>query len=257
MWTFVGLSLLFCELYDLFYVSDIGSEIKLVGGIATILSIVLAPSIGLVIQAKAPAILLRKIGQLRPVKSELERRFLGLCNTFKLEQVQLFQIPDERPVSLAIGSKRGKIVISAGLIGSLEEKELDAVLAHELAHIKKRDALLKTICLVYTYILRFDPIIRLVEAAISREMELVADEEASYVTGEPLNLASALVKIQMMMQGSPVNSFTSLDISSIGKGLLSKHPDLSIRIERLLALAKMQDRKHRVPTRIPTTVYGI
>ena len=86
---------------------------------------------------------------------------------------------------------------------------------------------------------------------------MVADEEASHVTGEPLNLASALVKIQMMMQGSPVNSFTSLDSSSIGKGLLSKHPDLSIRIERLLALAKMQDRKHRVPTRIPTTVYGI
>ncbi len=243
MWTFVGSSLLFCEVYDLFQIGDSGSEIKLVGGLATVFSMSFAFSASVFIQAKAPALVLRKLGQLSPVEPKLENRFLKMCKAMKLEKVQLLQTSDKKLVSLAVGSKRGDVVISTGLIEFLEEEELDTVLAHELAHIRKRDALLKTVCLVYVYVLRFDPILWLVEAAINREMELVADEEASNITGEPLNLASALIKIQKNAQGNSINALSALGFSSIGRGLRSKHPDLSIRIERLLMLAKQQNRK--------------
>ena len=85
--------------------------------------------------------------------------------------------------------------MSEKLLSLLKKDELEAVMAHELAHIKNSDTTLKALVTAYKTFLPIDPVVRLVEAAFHREREMAADETAAKTTKKPLSLASALLKI--------------------------------------------------------------
>lgn len=114
-------------------------------------------------------------------------------------------------------------------------------MAHELAHLKNGDTTMKAIALMYRTILPFDPLIRLVEAAINREREYLADETAAVVTGKPWALASALLKIHESLSNVSTKGLSTLVIIGDGRGILSRHPPLERRIERLLRMTESKD----------------
>ena len=77
---------------------------------------------------------------------DLHARVTRLSAGFDMAPPAVAIASSEVPNSLAIGDLRsGTIVVSDGLLESLEPAELDAVLAHELAHLKNRDALVLTL----------------------------------------------------------------------------------------------------------------
>lgn len=182
-----------------------------------------------------------------------------------------------QPNAFATGRnpKNSAVCFTSGLLSNLSEDEIRGVLAHELAHIKNRDVLVSTIAAVIagtissiTDFLMFSaifggsdddspnpiasliliitaPIIAVIlQLAISRSREYLADETAAKYTKDPEGLANALVRIESIARQAPmqVNSaMASLYIQNpfILRGaaeLFSTHPPTAKRVERLLNL---------------------
>jgi Zn-dependent protease with chaperone function len=142
------------------------------------------------------------------------------------------------PVSFAIQFRKPIVVMSEGLLSLLKRDELEAVMAHELAHLKNSDTTLKALVTAYKTALPHDPIIRLAEAAFHREREMAADEAAANMTKKPLSLASALLKIYEAFPKKYLPTYGTLSILGTGSNLMSHHPPIRQRINQLVKLAE-------------------
>ncbi|ASJ11357.1 protease [Thermococcus sp. P6] len=192
-------------------------------------------------------------------------------------------IPTETPNAFATGRdpKHSVVAVTTGLLRLLNRDELEGVIGHELTHIKNRDMLIGTFAAamagaivqlaywarwiaifggfggdrddssnVLTAILVaiLAPIAAmLIQAAVSRSREFLADEGGARISGKPHALASALMKIENavryrpMREGNPatahmfiINPFRGMSLAS----LFSTHPPTEARIERLRKIAE-------------------
>ena len=96
------------------------------------------------------------------------------------------------------GVLRPVLVVSRGALDLLDAEELRAALAHELAHLDRRDPALSWLLMGARGILFFNPVAQVVARALARDAEWSADERAG---GDRLALASALVKLHRAGQG--------------------------------------------------------
>jgi len=175
------------------------------------------------------------ISKAKPIKKEddpeLYRMVENLAITAGLPMPRLFIMEEMQPNAFATGRdpQHGVIVVTRGLMNILEKVELEAVLAHELAHIGNRDVLLSTIAVVLVgmivimtdFFFRiaffgggrdarakifaiaialilaiFAPLLaQMIKMAISRKREFLADSSGGLLTRYPEGLASALEKI--------------------------------------------------------------
>ena len=87
-----------------------------------------------------------------------------------------------------------RVYVSSDLIQRLDHKELVAVLAHEAAHVRRRDPLRLTCLRFLAAMLFYVPVLRRLAEDAADEAEIVADDEASR---DPLALASAILKLTM------------------------------------------------------------
>ena len=191
-------------------------------------------------------------------------------------------VPQEAPNAFATGRnpEHGVVAVTAGILRLLSPEELRGVLAHELGHIKNRDILVQSIAAVLggavvmmANMLQWGAIFglgrrddeeggsgvlggllmailapiaaSLIQMAISRSREFLADATGAQLSGAPLALAGALGKLdayarQIPMQANPatenmfiVNPFAGLSMAS----LFSTHPPTEERIRRLRELA--------------------
>lgn len=164
---------------------------------------------------------------------ELHRLVENLAITAGLPKPRLYVINDPSPNAFATGrdSKHAAIAVTTGLLQVLDKRELEGVLAHELAHVGNRDILVMTVAvtLVGAIVLISDIMLRswfwssrdndnkaggyaaliaialailapifaqLIQLAISRRREYLADATGSMLTRFPEGLASALEKIE-------------------------------------------------------------
>ena len=191
--------------------------------------------------------------------------------------------PSQQPNAFATGrnAKHAVVCCTAGILQLVSRDELEGVVAHELAHIKHRHMLVGTVAatmagaigmvgsmlrwgMIFGGVSRDDdgdsnPIVLLVMAivapiaamiiqlAISRANEFVADRTAAEITGKPTNLASALLKLdgyahRIPMQVNPAAAQLAIVNPLAGaKGmgflkLFSTHPPTEERVARLEAL---------------------
>lgn len=101
----------------------------------------------------------------------------------------------DAPLAVAHGKRRPVIVLSRWLLEHLDADEIDAVIAHELAHVARRDPLLHQVARVLSDSTAYLPAGRYPRAVLEAEGELGADALAAGATGRPLAMASALSKI--------------------------------------------------------------
>jgi beta-lactamase regulating signal transducer with metallopeptidase domain len=85
----------------------------------------------------------------------------------------------------------------------LEPGALEAVFAHELAHIERRDSLWLNGALLLQALLWFQPLHRKARAELQESAELAADERAVELTGDPLGLARTLAHVAGWVTGRP------------------------------------------------------
>jgi heat shock protein HtpX len=212
-------------------------------------------------------------GELPDVAADVE----DLARRAGLPLPRLYVIPSEQPNAFATGRspKHSAVAVTEGLVRLMPREQVRGVLAHELAHIRNRDVLVATIAamvaaaisaianfLQFQWLFGGDdeesplglvgtlaaiivvPIAAtLLQLAVSRQREYLADQAAAELLGEGRPLADALGTLKRGVEAFPMEvnpASASLYIASplSGKGaaaLFSTHPPIAERIARLEA----------------------
>jgi len=193
---------------------------------------------------------------------------------------KVYVIPEESPNAFATGRNpaHAAVAVTEGIRRILSPEELEGVLAHEMAHVKNRDILIGTMAatlagaiMMLANMARFAAFFgggrddreggggglsllvmailapigaMLIQMAVSRSREYLADDTGARFCGKPEALARALEKIsrgsrQVPMDASPATAHMFILSPLSGRGLMSlfsTHPPIEKRIERLLAM---------------------
>lgn len=126
---------------------------------------------------------------------------------------------------LTIGHLRPLILFPIGMINRLSEQEVEAILAHELAHILRRDYLFNILQNFIEALFYFHPAIWWLSAQVRNEREHACDDRAIALLGNKINYAKALVVVQEM---AFFPQSAALAFAGTHKGQLLK------RVQRLL-----------------------
>ena len=239
LWLFIGLSLILCYTLSELYEYQPEVALRTVFGTALLLAVLGGLPLSLLLTRFSPRIVLSRVKNLSPPKPATAISFDALRRTMGVTDAELMISKTTVPISFAVEVHRPIIVVSEKLLSLLKKDEIEAVMAHELAHVKNSDTVLKAMVTAYKTALPQDPIIRLVEAAFHREREMVADETAARTTKKPLSLASALLKISDAFPKNALRSYGTLSILGSGRTLLSRHPPTKQRIQQLVRLAEI------------------
>jgi heat shock protein HtpX len=200
-----------------------------------------------------------------------------LCQRNQLPMPRVYMLPQATPNAFATGRNPQHAVVAAteGILKVLSREELTGVMAHEMSHVMHRDILIgsiaATIAGAISYLAHMaqwaaifgggrdddeggNPIAMialaiiapiaamLIQMAISRSREYVADQGGAKLCGNPFYLANALRKLEMANQVMPmqrVNEATAhmFIVSPLRGGgiasLFSTHPPMAERIRRL------------------------
>ncbi|WP_316850374.1 M56 family metallopeptidase [Pedobacter agri] len=122
---------------------------------------------------------------------------LGLSQRIKLLQSGLAKVP------MVLGHFKPLILIPLGLLNGLATTEVEAILAHELAHIKRRDYLINLLQCFIEIIFFFNPAVLWVSHLIKTEREHCCDDLAIQCVNDRKNYVKALVFCQEFEQRAP------------------------------------------------------
>ena len=159
-----------------------------------------------------------------------------------IEPPRLGLVEDLRPNAFTlIGPKKAIIVLSIGLLDMASDDELEAVIAHEVAHIKNRDGLFHAMSRSLMIVSFYNPFAHLSMHAANREREELADQVALGVIPRASALSGLLQKIN---DGSWLNCrsrmstriglyFFSISSFSAGTKLMLDHPSIGKRIKNI------------------------
>ena len=206
-------------------------------------------------------------------KNPMYRAFVKETRTLAdesgLTRPRTFIVETHQPNAFVIGrdAVHASIAVTTGLLNTLTREEARNVIAHELAHVKRGDSLAMGVAAAVSAVLTrlvwifFKPfgldkaagrvISRVIAiASASRSREYAADREAVKLTGTPLNLASALEKIErnaisMINPTAERNPSTAhlhvVDpLHTRNRKQFSSHPATDRRIARLREMAEEQ-----------------
>src|SRR5262245_11377807 len=185
--------------------------------------------------------------------------------------------PHQQPNAFASGrnARNAVVCVTDGIIRVVDRNELVGVLAHEIGHIKNGDILLQTVTATLAGAVEMmsriglvgaargdgrgkgvNPLMAilapiaamLIQFAISRQREYGADRTGAELTGRPLDLASALQKLDAAARSVPMQLAPSYapmaqvdPLQAYGRGLFrmfSTHPPITERVARLEAMAR-------------------
>jgi heat shock protein HtpX len=193
---------------------------------------------------------------------------------------KLYIIPEETPNAFATGRnpEHAVVAVTQGILRLLTPTELKGVLAHEMGHVRNRDILIQSIAatlggaiMVLADMARFSAFFggsrdeegrggnaiasllfailapfaaMLIQMAISRSREYIADETGARLCHNPDSLANALEKLaygnqQIPMQANPATENMFIVSPFTGGGLMSlfsTHPPIEERVARLRAM---------------------
>lgn len=159
-----------------------------------------------------------------------------LAEQMLITQPQLLTFQSDKPYAATLFYKRPVLLLSSWMLTHLDEEELESVLAHELAHIHRKDNLMVTICGILKDVLYFLPIIQKTWQKFLVDLETAADDVAVLTTQKPMALASAILKVH---QAQPQMEF-AYGIRYFTPNAL----ELEERVERLLTPDIQQTAQH-------------
>jgi len=213
---------------------------------------------------------------------ELYRTVQNLTVRAQLPMPRLYVIPSESPNAFATGRdpRHAAVAVTEGILRIMNREELEGVIAHELSHVKNRDILIGTIAatlagvvMMLANMARWSAIFgvgrsdrdeeggggllglilmsvlapiaaMMIQMAISRSREFLADATGAKIAGNSLGLASALAKLargseMVPLEARPETAHMFI-VSPLTGGsflsLFSTHPPVEERIARLRAM---------------------
>lgn len=145
----------------------------------------------------------------------------GMSRKIQLRIVDSFDTP------VAAGWWRPVVLVPAALIARIPTDLLEALLAHELAHIRRHDYLVNMIQSAIESLLFYHPVVWWLSRQIRIEREQIADALAATALGEPRRLAVALHQLAQFQFDTNATSMTQFASPANGGNLMS-------RIQRLI-----------------------
>jgi heat shock protein HtpX len=200
-----------------------------------------------------------------PQHKQLYNIVENLSITAGMPMPKVYVIPDSGLNAFATGTSPDKSVVGAtqGLLDSLNYSELEAVMGHEISHIRNYDtrvnvmayAIAFSLLLIGEMLLRTRgdrnplpllgliilvvgyPVVLLTRLAISRQREYLADVSSIELTRNPEAMANALEKLKTGGKGNIPSSVSHMFMNSGAKEgwfskIMSSHPPIDDRIER-------------------------
>lgn len=137
---------------------------------------------------------LGKSGTSQPAAA-LNRLLILLKNRLHLHGHIRLLISAKAQIPMVIGFLKPVILIPAATVAQLSMEQLETILLHELAHIKRHDYLVNILQTVIETILFFNPFVWMISAIIRREREHCCDDLVLDHTHEPLSYATALAAL--------------------------------------------------------------
>lgn len=211
---------------------------------------------------------------------DLYQMMAELSSRANLPMPKVYVINEDQPNAFATGRnpEHAAVAFTTGIMRALNYAELRGVAAHELSHINHRDILISTVSATVAGAISaianmamwfgvrdengnrnwvaslligiLAPIAAaVIQMAISRSREYLADQGAAELTQDPLALATALRKIESIARGVPMNTAEEHPATAqmmiinplSGEGrdnLFSTHPSTANRISRLEDIAR-------------------
>jgi len=231
-WSFLGTSLVVCTLFLDSYEWQRQQTVELVFGSSLLASLGIASLLSIVARKFAFPRMLEGMTAGSFSGSALSRTCAMLSRKMNIEGVDLREATVGNAFSLSNNGLK-VVAVSPEMVTSMSSAEVEAVIAHELSHLKNNDSQEKGFAR-----LAFDPILHLVEAAVHRERELLADQSSVKYTEKPLALASALLKVHSAYHPYSPGPGAGLFVGHNSKGLLSRYPDLDQRVQLLINMAR-------------------
>ncbi|HUU39640.1 MAG TPA: zinc metalloprotease HtpX [Desulfatiglandales bacterium] len=219
---------------------------------------------------------------------DLHRIVESLSQQAEIPKPRVYIIPSQSPNAFATGRNpdHAALAVTEGILSLLNHEELQGVISHELSHIKNRDILIGSIAATLAGVIMmlasmarwaalfggfgrdneergggligliamsiFAPLAAmLIQLAISRSREYLADETGANISKNPRGLASALEKLSIASKRIPLETGPAKAQATShmfivnplhGKSLanlFSTHPSIEDRIKRLNAMAGM------------------
>ena len=136
----------------------------------------------------------------------------------------------DRPLAFTSGIFRPTVLLSTWMVEHLDRRELEAVLAHELGHVARRDYLVIWLATVLRDAFFYVPTSWTAYRQLQHEKELACDDTVVGTTHRPLALASALAKVLLHAVEEP-----QLARFGVAQPLVRVDEPVNDRIERLLA----------------------
>ncbi len=236
-WSFLGTSFLICSLFLSAYEWHPLPIIRLVLGSSLIASLGIAGLLSLVASRYAFPRRLENLISEKFSTAGLIEMFSDLCAKMNIQGADLRVAALGNAFSLD-SNGRGIVALAQDLVASMSTEEVEAIIAHELSHLKNKDSREKGLARLAKVAFAFDPVLHLAEAAVHRERELFADQSSVRYTQKPLALASALLKAHSTFRGDMPGPGAGLFVGRRARGLLCKYPDLDRRVQLLIDLAR-------------------
>lgn len=145
---------------------------------------------------------------------------LGMTRPVRLLESALVHAP------LTIGWLKPLVLLPVGLVNRLSPAEVEAILAHELAHIARRDWLFNLVQAFIETLFYYHPAVWWISQVVCHERENCCDDDALAATGNRLAFAKALVQVQEMANIKPA--------LALGIQGAARRPLLLERIRRIL-----------------------
>jgi Zn-dependent protease with chaperone function len=140
--------------------------------------------------------LIRRCVPLGERHPDVHRAVVKVAGASNLKRTpEIFLLPPGVSGAFAVGVRRGKILISSDLIEDLEPSEMEAIMAHEVAHLESRDVPLLIAAGFFRDVVAWNPFAHLAFKRLVNDRELEADRRAAALTNDPLSVASGLLKM--------------------------------------------------------------
>jgi bla regulator protein BlaR1 len=156
---------------------------------------------------------LKRIG-LSPVSPEWMKTFQSIISQMHFKRKIAFHLSTEVAVPLVIGFFKPVILFPVALVSNLELNQVEAILIHELSHIRRNDYLLNLIKKGIEAVLFFNPFIWLTGKFVQTEREHACDDNVLKITGAPLTYAHALLKLELLKSAQ----IPTLSMAAAGSG---------------------------------------
>jgi Zn-dependent protease with chaperone function len=194
----------------------------------------LASAVMVLRRAAGTLFLRRLIARCRPLHSGEDHDASAILESF-VERLPsrpvLLLLPDGISGAFAVGVRKPKVLLSADLLERLDREELEAILAHEVAHLEARDVPVVFLAGFLRDVVAWNPVAHVAFRHLVADREHEADRRAAVITGKPLAVASGLLKMCELMRGRQRTA------GAAALGFFTAKRGIAGRVTRLMALA--------------------